>query len=124
MMNVRGRQAHDRDGGAVSTRSAPERPNIRQVAMTAGVSHMTVSRGLEGHAIVMAGARDKVLAAADELGYRRNTAARALATQRTLRVGAMVETESESGRASSLRAIHRAARQRGYSVSSIALDVD
>src|SRR5699024_12255025 len=66
--------------------------------------------------------RDKVLAAVDELGYRPNIAARALATQKTLSIGAIVETETEVGPASSLRAIHRAARQRGYSVSSIALD--
>src|SRR5690625_7083671 len=64
----------------------------------------------------------KVLAAVDELGYRPNIAARALATQKPLRIGAIVETETEFGPASSLRAIHRAARQRAYSASSIALD--
>src|SRR5690625_6022751 len=110
MMNVRGRQAHDRDGGAVSTRSAPERPNIRQVAMTAGVSHMTVSRVLNGHANIKASTRDKVLAAVDELGYQPNIAARALATQKTLRIGAIVEIETEFGPAKIGRAIHRAAQ--------------
>src|SRR5699024_12202081 len=70
------------DGGAVSTRSASERPNIRQVATTAGVSHMTVSRVLNGHANIKESTRLKVLAAVEELGYRPNIAARALATQK------------------------------------------
>lgn len=108
----------------MNTRPTSERPNIRQVAVTAGVSHMTVSRVLNGHTNIKESTRDKVLAAVDELGYRPNIAARALATQRTLRIGAIVETETEFGPASSLRAIHRAARPRGYSVSSIALDED
>ena len=90
----------------------------------AGVSHMTVSRVLNGHANIKESTRDKVLAAVDELGYRPNIAARALATQRTMRIGAIIETEAEFGPASSLRAIHRAARRRGYSVSSVALDED
>lgn len=108
----------------MTARSASERPNIRQVAETAGVSHMTVSRVLNGHANIKESTREKVLAAVEELGYRPNIAARALATQKTLRIGAIVETEAEFGPASALRAIHRAARHRGYSVSSIALDED
>ncbi|QNN82577.1 LacI family DNA-binding transcriptional regulator [Brachybacterium sp. Z12] len=108
----------------MATRSASERPNIRQVAEIAGVSHMTVSRVLNGHTNIKESTREKVLVAVDELGYRPNIAARALATQKTLRIGAIVETETEFGPASALRAIHRAARQRGYSVSSIALDED
>ena len=108
----------------MSTRSASERPNIRQVAVIAGVSHMTVSRVLNGHANIKESTRDKVLAAVDELGYRPNVAARALATQRTLRLGAIIESETEFGPASALRSIHRAARARGYSVSSVALDDD
>src|SRR5699024_581349 len=84
--------------------------------------HMTVSRVLNGHANIKESTRLKVLAAVEELGYRPNIAARALATQKTLRLGAIVETETELGPASALRAIHRAARLRGYSVSSIALD--
>ena len=108
----------------MSTRPTPERPNIRQVAEIAGVSHMTVSRVLNGHANIKESTREKVLAAVKEMGYRPNIAARALATQRTLRIGAIIETEAEYGPASALRAIHRAARRRGYSVSSVALDED
>lgn len=106
----------------MSVRSASDRPSIRQVAEMAGVSHMTVSRVLNGHSSIRESTREKVLAAVDELGYRPNTAARALATQRTMRIGAIVESELEFGPASALRAIHRAARGRGYSVASYALD--
>ena len=105
----------------MSTRSTSDRPSMRQVAETAGVSHMTVSRVLNGHPSIKESTRDKVLLAVEQLGYHRNIAARALALQRTLRIGAVVETETEFGPASALRAIHRAARRRGYSVSSIAL---
>jgi DNA-binding LacI/PurR family transcriptional regulator len=108
----------------MSTRSASDRPSMRQVAETAGVSHMTVSRVLNGHPSIKESTRDKVLHAVEQLGYHRNIAARALALQRTLRIGAVVETETEFGPASALRAIHRAARRRGYSVSSVALDED
>ena len=108
----------------MTARPASDRPNIRQVAEIAGVSHMTVSRVLNGHANIKESTRDKVLVAVDQLGYRPNIAARALATQKTLRIGAIVETEAEFGPASALRAIHRASRRRGYSVSSIALDED
>ena len=97
---------------------------MRQVAETAGVSHMTVSRVLNAHPSIKESTRDKVLLAVEQLGYQRNVAARALALQRTLRIGAVVETEAEFGPASALRAIHRSARRRGYSVSSIALDED
>src|SRR5690625_887759 len=115
---------HHHDGGHMGTRSTSDRPSMRQVAETAGVSHMTVSRVLNGHPSIKESTRDKVLLAVEQLGYHRNIAARALALQRTLRIGAVVETETEFGPASALRAIHRAARRRGYSVSSVALDED
>lgn len=55
-----------------------QRPTIRDVAAVAGVSPMTVSRALHDDPRVAATTRERVLAAAAELGYRRNELARNL----------------------------------------------
>src|SRR5699024_1147109 len=73
-------------GGHMSTRSTSDRPSMRQVAETAGVSHMTVSRVLNGHPSIKESTRDKVLLAVEQLGYHRNIAARALARSTLSRV--------------------------------------
>ncbi|WP_308289711.1 LacI family DNA-binding transcriptional regulator, partial [Microbacterium sp. BF1] len=57
-------------------------PSIIDVAREAGVSAQTVSRVANGMDIVRPVTRDKVLAAMDRLGYRPNSAARALKTGR------------------------------------------
>jgi len=97
------------------------RPGLKQVAAVAGVSHMTVSRVLSGHPNIRDSTRAKVLKAVDELNYRPNVAARSLVTQRTERIGVLVESGDAFGPSSTLRAIERAARSRGYSVTSVAL---
>ena len=101
-----------------------ERPNLRHVAAVAGVSHMTVSRVLSGHPNIKESTRQKVLEAVSELDYRPNIAARSLVTQRTDRIGVMIESGAEFGPSSTLRAIERAAREKGYSVTSVALRDD
>ena len=101
-----------------------DRPNLRHVAAVAGVSHMTVSRVLSGHPNIKESTRQRVLEAVDELDYRPNIAARSLVTQRTDRIGVMVESGAEFGPSSTLRAIERAAREKGYSVTSVALRDD
>lgn len=53
-------------------------PTIKEVAMAAGVSPMTVSRTLSGGINVRLDLQDKVLAAVQELGYHRNENARSL----------------------------------------------
>jgi len=62
-------------------------PTSRDVARRAGVSQATVSRALAGHASVADALRARVLAAANELGYRPNAAARAMRTSRSGNVG-------------------------------------
>src|SRR5690606_40908305 len=59
---------------------------MADVAALAGVSHQTVSRVLNGHRSVRPATREKVLEAIAQLGYRRNSAARALVTARTATV--------------------------------------
>ncbi len=97
------------------------RPNIRLVATRAGVSPMTVSRVLNDSPKVLPDTRERVLAVISELNYRPNVAARALATQRTRRIGVLVDSVSEFGPTSTLRAIELAAREAGYTVTSVSI---
>lgn len=53
-------------------------PTVKEVAMRAGVSPMTVSRTLAGGTNVRPDVQARVMAAVDELGYRRNEMARSL----------------------------------------------
>lgn len=99
-----------------------ERPTIRQVAAVAGVSHITVSRVVNGHPSIKEATRNRVLDAIKQLNYRPNIAARTLATQRSQRIGVVVEGAVEYGPTSTIRAIEAAAREAGYSVSSVALN--
>lgn len=98
-----------------------DKPNIRQVATIAGVSHMTVSRVLNDHPNIRPETRRRVLEAIEELDYRPNLTARALATQRSQRIGVIVESAVAFGPTSILRAVELAARAAGYSVTPIAL---
>lgn len=64
--------------------------NIRDVARLAGVSPSTVSRALSMPDVVNAATRAKVQAAAEQLGWAPNRAARGLITGRTGNIGLVV----------------------------------
>jgi LacI family transcriptional regulator len=63
---------------------------IRDVAKASGVHISTVSRTFSAPHLVNPETRTRVQAAADELGYRPNRAARALITGRTFNIGLIV----------------------------------
>ena len=63
---------------------------IRDVAKASGVHISTVSRTFSAPHLVNVDTRTRVLAAADQLGYRPNRAARALITGRTFNIGLIV----------------------------------
>lgn len=73
------------------TRRRDDAPKLVDVARAAGVSEMAASSALNGgrrgSARVSAETRERVLAAAQRLGYRPNATARALANRRTNAVG-------------------------------------
>lgn len=102
----------------------PTKANIRQVAALAGVSHQTVSRVLNDHPNIRAATRERVLEAIEQLNYRPNSAARALATNRTNRIGVLVDSPVEYGPNSTLRGLETAARETAYSVTSVTVDDD
>ncbi|MGW8482346.1 LacI family DNA-binding transcriptional regulator [Microbacterium sp. NPDC055903] len=64
--------------------------SIDEVAKLAGVSTATVSRALSGRGHVSAAARERVLAAADQLGYVVSSRASSLASGRTRNIGVIV----------------------------------
>jgi DNA-binding LacI/PurR family transcriptional regulator len=89
------------------------------VASLAGVSQKTVSRVMNGEPYVKEEVRLRVLQAAQELGYRRNNAARALNSGRTRRIGVVSLGSPLYGPASMLIELERAARSTGYSMSIV-----
>jgi DNA-binding LacI/PurR family transcriptional regulator len=96
-------------------------PAMTDVARVAGVSHQTVSRVLNGHPNVRESTRERVLAAIDQLEYRRNLAARALVTRRTETLGVVAFDTTLYGPASTLFGVEQAAREAGYFLSIVSL---
>lgn len=74
---------------------SPKRPlTLRDVSEASGVSEMTVSRVLRNRGDVSEATRDRVLAAAKELGYVPNKIAGALASQRVNLVAVIIPSLS------------------------------
>jgi DNA-binding LacI/PurR family transcriptional regulator len=96
-------------------------PVMADVASLAGVSHQTVSRVLNDLPNVRPETRERVLAAIEKLGYRRNLAARALVTRHTRTLGVVSFDTTLYGPASTLYGIEQAARAAGYFVSIVSL---
>ncbi|GIM99685.1 LacI family transcriptional regulator [Planomonospora venezuelensis] len=96
-------------------------PVMADVAKVAGVSHQTVSRVLNDHPNVRAETRTRVLAAIDQLGYRRNLVARALVTRHSRTLGVVSFDTTLYGPASTVYGIEQAAREAGYFVSIVSL---
>jgi DNA-binding LacI/PurR family transcriptional regulator len=108
--------APERGGSAGGgRRSRP--PGSTDVARLAGVSQKTVSRVMNDEPHVKEEVRQRVLRAAQQLGYRRNNAARALTSGRSHRIGVVSLGSALYGPASQLVGIERAARGAGYAVS-------
>ncbi|MDQ0956646.1 DNA-binding LacI/PurR family transcriptional regulator [Streptomyces sp. B4I13] len=91
-------------------------PRSVDVARVAGVSQKTVSRVFNDEPYVSADVRRRVLEAADELGYRLNNAARALASGRTRSIGVVTLGTALYGPASLIMGVERAVRDTGYAL--------
>ncbi len=89
---------------------------IRDVARHADVSIATVSRALSAPTLVAEGTRARVVAAAQQLGYEPNRAARGLITRRTGFIGAVVPDVANPFFLGTLRGIQGAAREHGRHV--------
>ncbi|MGW2050098.1 LacI family DNA-binding transcriptional regulator [Streptomyces sp. NPDC001858] len=91
-------------------------PRSVDVAHLAGVSQKTVSRVFNDEQYVSADVRRRVLEAAEQLGYRRNNAARALASGRNRSIGVVTLGTALYGPASLLMGVERVVRDTGYAL--------
>ncbi|WP_037780803.1 MULTISPECIES: LacI family DNA-binding transcriptional regulator [Kitasatospora] len=95
---------------------------MADVAALAGVSSQTVSRVSNGDPAVIDSTRQKVLDAMKELGYRPNSAARALKRGEFRAIGVITMGLSSTGNVRTLEAIAGSAARAGYAVTLIPLD--
>ncbi|MDG4862699.1 LacI family DNA-binding transcriptional regulator [Streptomyces sp. T-3] len=95
---------------------------MADVAKLAGVSSQTVSRVSNGHAGVIGSTREQVLAAMRELGYRPNSAARALRYGQFNTIGVILHDLSATGNGSTVEAIATEAAAEGYAITLIPVD--
>jgi DNA-binding LacI/PurR family transcriptional regulator len=104
-------------GQHVPMRPSDPAPVMTDVARLAGVSHQTVSRVVNGSPHVSEPTRAKVVAAMEQLGYRRNGVARALARRRSGTLGVITFDTVRYGPVSTLYSIEQAASTVGLGVS-------
>ncbi|MDP9846351.1 LacI family DNA-binding transcriptional regulator [Streptosporangium lutulentum] len=97
---------------------------IRDVAQASGVHVSTVSRTFSAPHLVNAETRGRVLAVAEDLGYRPNRAARALTTGRTHNLGLIVADISNPFFPPLIKAAQAHARARDYHVFVADTDED
>ncbi|WP_323960034.1 LacI family DNA-binding transcriptional regulator [Arthrobacter sp. JZ12] len=87
---------------------------IEDVAAATGVSTATVSRALRGLNGVSAGTRDRVLRAAQDLGYVPSSAASGLASGRTMAMGVLLPLIERWYFSAVLEGVDRQLRAAGY----------
>ena len=97
---------------------------MKDIAQRCGVSVATVSKALNGQPDVGEETRERILAAAEKLGYMANAAARALKTNRTYNIGVLFVDQRKSGLAheffsSVLDSLRVEAEKSGYDITFI-----
>ncbi|GAB2473878.1 LacI family DNA-binding transcriptional regulator [Promicromonospora xylanilytica] len=95
---------------------------MADVARLAGVSVPTVSRVVNGYPHVTPQVRARVEAAMEQLRYRPNSVARALATHRTMHLGVVTYALSVTSPSQALFGVSEEARAHGYSTNLVTLD--
>ncbi|NGO69312.1 LacI family DNA-binding transcriptional regulator [Streptomyces boncukensis] len=95
---------------------------MADVARRAGVSSQTVSRVSNGDRAVVERTRQRVLEAMKELGYRPNSAARALKRGTFHTLGVITTGLATTGNVRTLEAIAACASREGYAVTLLPLD--
>ncbi|MBO3746246.1 LacI family DNA-binding transcriptional regulator [Streptosporangiaceae bacterium NEAU-GS5] len=89
---------------------------MNDVAAAAGVALKTVSRVVNNEAGVNSATAERVLAAIERLGYRRNDSARMLRRGRTASIGLVIEDVADPFYSGLSRAVEDVARRRGHLV--------
>lgn len=99
-------------------------PTISEVAAAAGVGRATVARTLGGYGSVSPKTAERILAVAEELGYRPNSIARSMTTGQTRTLGVILADVGNPFFAGVLRGLSDTARQAGYDVLVLSTDED
>src|SRR5689334_11676060 len=92
---------------------------MADVARLAGVSSQTVSRVSTGHPGVLESTRQLVLDAMQQLGYRPNSAARALKRGEFRTIGVILFTLATTGNSRTVEAIASHAAREGYAITLV-----
>ena len=98
--------------------------SIKEVANYCGVSAATVSKSLNGYSDISELTKEKVLKAAEEMGYFPNSVARALKTNRSYNIGLLFNEETGIGLSHEyfsgiLQSFKVSVEERGYHVTFI-----
>lgn len=93
-----------------------QRPTLADVARTAGVSLMTVSRAINGKPGVSEDVRQAIIALANEMGYHPNQIARGLATRSTTSAGLVVPDNTNPFFAQIARGVEDTAYREKYNI--------
>ncbi len=101
----------------------PARATIYDVADRAGVSHQTVARMLRGETVRPEN-RTRIEAALRDLRYRPNEEARALARNRSNRIGVLGGHIADGAPAKILAGATRTAREAGFVLDAVSFDPD
>lgn len=112
-----------RGGSGVPGGRRKQRVSMADVAQRAGVSSQTVSRVSNGHPGVIDSTREQVLKAMRELGYRPNSAARALRYGQFNTIGVILFGLSSTGNSRTVEAIATHAAAEGYAITLTPIDV-
>jgi DNA-binding LacI/PurR family transcriptional regulator len=113
----------EQPGMTAAARRPGRRVSMADVARLAGVSSQTVSRVSTGHPGVVESTRRQVLAAMEELGYRPNSAARALKRGEFRTLGVILFTLATTGNSRTVEAIATHAAHEGYAITLIPVAV-
>jgi LacI family transcriptional regulator len=90
--------------------------SLRDVASKAGVSFQTAGKVLNGKGSVSQETRERILVAAEDLGYVPNALARSLVTNSTCTIGIVASDLSDAELARFVIGAEREARRRGHGV--------
>jgi len=105
--------------GRAAEAGRARRASMADVARAAGVSAQTVSRVSNGKPGVVEATRTRVLEAMAELGYRPNSAARALKSGSFRTIGVILFSLATTGNVRTLEAIATSAAAEGYAITVI-----
>ena len=94
----------------------PHRATIRDVARAVGVSQSTTARALSGEGYVAGPVRERVLAAAEQLGYVPHAMASSLRKQKSGSIGVLVSGLRDPFYADLAAGVAKAARDNGYTM--------